>query len=181
MAPPPLPAYIWHLVDQYNDYIRPVLPAPLQRVASMTAPLVASGISAATSGDVVSLAAFLLIVYMTLRAAEYVRRSVIAWLVFLIKLALVLGSVNVLFYMNRVGWRKALGDAEWVVGLLWGFLEETVFNTPQARDNKTRWYGGQTAARGDSPWSAMLGGARQQAPLGGKKRAGAGTGTGTWR
>jgi len=65
---------------------------------------------------------------------------------------------------------KAVGDAEWVFGIVWGLLEERVGGGSNARDNRTGWYGNGHAGR-DGPWSAYgYGGGRQQVPVKGKGR-----------
>ncbi|KIW60278.1 hypothetical protein PV05_00508 [Exophiala xenobiotica] len=153
----PLPPFVSNLADIYDSYICPLLPGPLQSISSGLTPIFSSAIAAATSGDIVSLAAFVVVLYLTLKIADYVRRSVVAWVVFIIKIVLVIALINAAFYVNRVGVQKAFGDAEWVVGLLWGFVEDKVMSGG-GKDNKT------------GPF-AYYGGGRQQVPIvGGKKR-----------
>ncbi|KIW86095.1 hypothetical protein Z517_01489 [Fonsecaea pedrosoi CBS 271.37] len=173
--PPPLPSFIWHLADLYNAYILPLLPDPLQSLSNNISPLVMSAVSAASNGDMVSLAAFLLTVYLSLKIADYIRRSVIGWAILVIKLALVLVLINCAFYVNRYGWYKALADAQWLVALVWGFVEDRVMNTAagDGSDNGTGWsaYGfGNGAARHgnqnqNAAWGATYGGGRQQVPV----------------
>lgn len=134
--------------------------------------MVTSALSAASNGDVVSLAAFLLAVYLTLKIAEYIRRSVVAWMLFLFKLALVALLVNAAFYVNQYGWQKALNDAQWAFGILWSLLEDRVMSHSDGRDNRTGWNGGNLAR--DGAWNPY-GGGRQQVPVargGSKKRGG---------
>ncbi|KAK5237566.1 hypothetical protein LTR47_001832 [Exophiala xenobiotica] len=166
MAPqqqPTLPPFISNLLhDVYDSYISPLLPGPLQYISSQLTPILSSAVAAATSGDIVSLAAFVVVLYLTLKIADYVRRSVMAWVFFAIKIVLVFALINVAFYVNRVGMQKAFGDAEWVVGLLWGFVEDKVMSASGgAKDNNKT-----------GPF-AYYGGGRQQVPIvGGKKRRG---------
>lgn len=165
-APPPqLPPYIAQLVSLYESYIHPLLPGPVQSLSSTVTPFLHSAISAAASGDIVSLAAFVVTVYLTVRIADYLRRSVIAWVVFLIKVALLLALVNAAFYVNQVGLQKALGDAEWIIGILWGLVEDKVMNNGE-RSNRT-------GAQREGPFG-YYGGGRQQVPIagrGGRKKA----------
>ena len=160
MAPPhPLPPIVSNLADVYTSYVYPLLPGPLQSVSAGLASILTSGIDAATSGDIVSLAAFVVVLYLTLKIADYIRRSVGAWVVFLIKIILIIALVNVAFYVNSVGVQKALGDAEWVVNWLWSFVEDKVLNGAGG-DNKTgpfAYYGGGRQqvpiARGKNKWT----------------------------
>ncbi|OAP62991.1 hypothetical protein AYL99_02218 [Fonsecaea erecta] len=165
--PPTLPSFIWHIADLYSAYILPRLPDPVQTLSNHVSPVITSAVSAATSGDIVSLAAFLLAVYLTLKIADYIRRSVIGWVVLLFKLALVLVAVNCAFYVNRYGWQKALRDAEWIVGLLWGFVEEKVMNAAagDGSDNRTGWYGGGQNRNSWGGGGGVYGGGRQQVPV----------------
>ncbi|KIW33676.1 uncharacterized protein PV07_00505 [Cladophialophora immunda] len=173
--PPPLPSFIWHLADLYSAYILPRLPEPVQSLSNHLSPVAMSVASAASNGDIVSLAAFLLAVYLALKIADYIRRSVIGWAILLVKLALVLVLLNCVFYVNRYGWHKALADAEWLVGLVWGFVEDKVMNAAgDGTDNRTGWYAGGGSQHGygargqgqnQNPWGAY-GGGRQQVPVG---------------
>ncbi|KIW90709.1 uncharacterized protein Z519_08492 [Cladophialophora bantiana CBS 173.52] len=176
--PAPLPSLLWRLADLYSGYILPRLPESVQTLSNNITPFVTSIFSAVGDGDIVSLAAFLLTVYLTLKIADYIRRSVIGWVVLLAKIALVLMALQCVFYVNRYGWHKALSDAEWAFRILWGYVEDKVMNNTRAGDgsdiNRTGWYAGggggggragYGAARGQSPWSAYAGGARQQVPV----------------
>ncbi|KAK5185832.1 hypothetical protein LTR44_001881 [Exophiala sp. CCFEE 6388] len=155
---PQLPPYLAQFEDLYHRYIHPLLPTPLQSISGMVTPFFNSAIAAASSGDIVSLAALVVTIYFTFRIADYFRRSVVAWVVFGIKIVMVLAAVNAAFYVNSVGVQKALGDAEWVFSLLWGFVEDKVMNN-------------DTSSKG-GPFG-YYGGGRQQVPLtGGKKKPG---------
>jgi hypothetical protein len=173
MAPPPsstlLPPYVSHLADLYDAYILPNLPDPLYTMSTYITPFLSSGLSAASNADMVSLAAFLVVVYLTLRIADYVRRSVVAWVIFLVKIALIAAVVNAAFYVNSVGLNKSLKDAEWLLGIVWGLVEDRFTNSGNSgRDNRTGW------SSNNNPWGAYGGGARQQVPIGrgGRKRNG---------
>ncbi|KIY03847.1 uncharacterized protein Z520_00538 [Fonsecaea multimorphosa CBS 102226] len=156
---PPLPSFISHVADLYDAYILPQLPSPVQSISNNLSPLLTSILSAASNGDLVSLAAFLLTVYLTLKIADYIRRSVIGWVVLLVKIAMVLVVLNCVFYVNRYGWQKALNDAEWIFGMVWGFVEGKIANAGDGSDNRTGW------AQNQNPWGGVYGGGRQQVPV----------------
>ncbi|EXJ55779.1 hypothetical protein A1O7_08709 [Cladophialophora yegresii CBS 114405] len=134
---PPAPFFLNHLASLYDTYILPHLPDPLQSLSTNISPFLHSILSAASNGDIVSLAAFLLTVYLSLKIADYIRRSVIGWVVFLVKIVVVLVLAQAALYVNRNGIQKALGDAEWVIGLLWGFVEGKVVGNSHTGDNGT--------------------------------------------
>jgi hypothetical protein len=167
MAPPqpsaPLPSVIYHFADLYNNYILPYLPDPLQSLSNNISPFLTSILSAASNGDMVSLAAFLLTVYLSFKIADYIRRSVIGWVFFLIKVALALVLVQAVFYINRNGFQKSISDAEWMFGILWGLVEDKVVGNGHERDNRTGGYG---SGYGNGAWSSSYGGRRQQVPVG---------------
>ncbi|KAJ9602853.1 hypothetical protein H2200_012633 [Cladophialophora chaetospira] len=169
MAPQPpltqLPAFIYHFASLYNNYVLPCLPGPLQAISNNISPFLTSVLSAASNGDIVSLAAFLLTVYLTLKIADYIRRSVIGWVVFLVKIGLILVLVQGVFYVNRYGLQKALTDAEWVFGILWGLVEDKVTGNGDGRDNRTGGYGAANGY-GNNAWSGSYAGGKQQVPVG---------------
>ena len=164
MAPQPpltqLPTILYHFATVYNNYILPYLPDPLQSLSNNLTPFLVSMLSAASNGDITSLAAFLLTVYLTLKIADYIRRSVIGWVIFLIKIAVILVLVQGVFYINRYGLQKALSDAEWVVGIIWGLVEDKVSGV--TADNRTGAYGGF----GNNAWSGAYTRGKQQVPVG---------------
>ncbi|ETI21337.1 hypothetical protein G647_07683 [Cladophialophora carrionii CBS 160.54] len=168
---PALPSFIHHFASLYDSYILPHLPDPLQSLSNNISPFLGSILSAASNGDVVSLAAFLLTVYLSLKIADYIRRSVVGWVVFLVKIVVVLVLVQAALYVNRNGLQKALGDAEWVVGILWGLVEDKVVGNGDGRDNRTGGYG---SGYGNGAWgsSSNSHGSRrqQQGPVGGRGR-----------
>ena len=139
--PPPIPSVIYQFAAAYNTYILPNLPDAAQSLSNTISPLLSSITLAASNGDIVSIAAFLLTVYLSLKIADYIRRSVIGWVIFLIKIVVMLALVQAAFYVNQYGVQKALGDAEWIVGLLWGLVEGTVTGSTAGTDNQTRGYG----------------------------------------
>ena len=163
-TPPPLPSFIWHLTDLYNAYLVPFLPEPVRSFSNTISPFLTSIVAAASNGDIVSLAAFLLTIYLSLKIADYIRRSVIGWVIFFVKIALVLVLVQCAFYVNRNGLENAIEQAEWILGLLWGLVEDKVMGDGGGRDNKTGWTSvyGNGYAGGNGAW----GGGRQQVPVG---------------
>jgi hypothetical protein len=145
------------MAASYDNYILPLLPEPLQSLSSSISPFITSVLIAVSNGDIVSLAAFVLTIYLSIKIADYIRRSVIGWVVFFVKIAVVIGVLQAAFYVNRVGVQKAIGDAEWAVGLLWGLVEEKVIGWSEGRENGTRGYPGGFG-------NAAYGG-RQQVPV----------------
>ena len=119
------------------------------------------------SGDVVSIAAFLLCLYLTLRIADYLRRSLMSWIWFMFKIGMVLVLIQVVIYVQAYGWQKALRDAGWIGGIVWGFVDEAM---QQSKQDKRA---GSAAYGGGKKWNTS--GGRQQAPRGGGGRR-----TGGW-
>jgi len=156
--PPPLSPPLHQIAALYNSYVLPVLPEPLQSLSHNISPFLASISSTAMNGDIVSFAALLLTIYLFVKIADYVRRSVFGWVIFFIKIALGLVALQAVFYINRNGMQKALSDAEWVLGLLWGLLEQKVARLGNARDNQTGGFGGTGGY--------AYGGGKQQDPIG---------------
>jgi len=80
-------------------------------------------------------------------------------------------AINMVLYVNRYGWNKALNDAEWAFGLLWGLVEDKVMNRNGESENRTGRYAGLGGGK-NNPWHTY--GGRQQVPLGrgGKRRGG---------
>lgn len=120
-------------------------------------------ISSATNGNLTSLLSTLVILYMTFRVADYIRRSIFAWIAFVIKIILMIMLVNVAIYVNRVGVVKALQDAEWIFQLVWTFVEEKVCNVTAGNDNGTGYFSG---AGNQWNFNGGVGGGRQQVPVG---------------
>ena len=167
MAPPSPPqsgvaAIFTNLHEIYLDNVLPWLPAPVQQVSNGIDNLITPILMPLfTSGDLVSLAAFLVCVYFTLRIADYIRRSIIGWLFFFIKLGLILLAVQTFFYVQTYGWDKALRDAGWLGGMVWGFVEQA-YN--QADNNKKSAGKGYPGGRDGKGWNVS--GGRQQVPGG---------------
>lgn len=147
-----LSSVLIQLHDLYKTHIFPHLPPPLQSASSYVDPALASG-------DIVSLAAFLLAVYLTLRIADYIRRSILSWIVLLLKIALLLLLVQGVVYVQQYGWQMALRDAGWLGGIVWNFVEDAM------QDNETGQYG-QRNYRGGRNGQAWNVAGRQQVPVG---------------
>ncbi|EXJ84321.1 hypothetical protein A1O3_04988 [Capronia epimyces CBS 606.96] len=171
------------LSDLYEAYVHPLLPSPIQTLSSHVAPLIGAGVAAASNGDMVSLAAFVATLYFSLRIADYIRRSVFGWVVFVLKLVVLLALVNVVVYVNRYGWDRALRDAEWLLGFVGGFVQNMVSGDNNDGNKAPAWYSNSKAGSGayaarNGPWSAYGGaGSRPQVPVGrggggARKRAG---------
>ena len=163
-TPSPLPSMIQAVAGVYNDYVLPHLPDPVQSISNNISPFLISVNTAISSGDIVSLAAFLLTVYLSLKIADYLRRSVIGWVIFMVKVALGLALVQVAFYVNQHGWQNTLNQAEWLFGLLWGMLEDKFVGSGGRSDNRTRGFG-------NGAWSNAYGGSRKQQLQAGRRQA----------
>lgn len=133
-----LPQILSSISTVYHNYIHPLLPSPIQSILDNVTPILTNLITSATTGDLTSLISTLVIVYVSLRVADYLRRSVIAWLMFVVKIVMVLALVNVAFYVNRVGVGKAFEDAEWLFDMVWGFIENQIASAGgNANDSNT--------------------------------------------
>lgn len=108
----------------YTSHLAPRLPTPIARtletIAAMATTLI---VPVLRSGDLPSIAALLVILWLSLRTLDYIRRSVMGWVLLFVKLALLLFVVQAAWYINAYGWEKALGDAGWIGGILWGWAE----------------------------------------------------------
>ncbi|RMZ91750.1 hypothetical protein DV736_g994, partial [Chaetothyriales sp. CBS 134916] len=100
-ADSPLATLFTTLQTLYVDNVLPYLPTRLQTASDSLNPLLLSPFQ---SGDIVSLAAFLLTVYLSLRIADYIRRSIFSWIAFLIKIVLLLVVIQVVLYAQRERW-----------------------------------------------------------------------------
>lgn len=164
-----LPPILTHISTVYHNYIHPFLPSPIQTLFNNLTPIATNLVTSATNGDLTSLISTLVIVYLSLRIADYIRRSVIAWFLFIFKILLVIALVNAAVYVNRVGVGKAMEDAEWLWDLIWGFVEHRVAMAGNGNDSNSGYFGGP-----GNQWNfngGVGGGARrqQQVPIG--KRA----------
>ncbi|RMD45025.1 hypothetical protein DV735_g36, partial [Chaetothyriales sp. CBS 134920] len=154
--PPPAPEdfSLTRLQSLFVDNILPRLPTSLQMAFDSLGPLI-------QSGDIVSLAAFLLAVYLTLRIADCVCRSVFSWVLFLVKVALVLMTIQAVLYAQRYGWEKTLDHAVWLVGMAWRVLEETFHQVSSSTSSSSS--SSTTRGKGGDRWN--LNGGRQQVPV----------------
>jgi Nuclear pore assembly and biogenesis len=162
--PSTLSAIFTNLYTIYLDNVFPYLPAPLQQVSDTVdhtlTPILAPVFA---SGDIVSLAAFLLCLYLTLRIADYIRRSIFSWFYFLVKIGLVLLVIQAVFYVQAYGLQKALRDAGWLGGIVWGFVEETYNQSGAAREDRSYGSRGYRGGRDGKGWN--MSGGRQQVPV----------------
>ena len=174
MAPSTGSSTVSHMLtnahELYQTPLYPYLPTPLQDISSGIETALTTVLQA---GDVVSLAAFLLCLYLTLRIADYVRRSLVSWLFFFIKIGLLLVAIQIGFYVHAYGGQRALRDAGWLGGLVWGFVEEAMQEAQTDRRDGAR---GSRGARDGQGWN--FSGGRQQVPVGGGR--GRGRGRGAW-
>jgi len=161
-----LPPILTYIASIYYCYIHPFLPSPIQSFLNNLAPFITNLVISATNGDLTSLISTLVIVYLSLRIADYIRRSVIAWVVFIFKIVLILAMINAAVYVNRVGVGKAMEDAEWAWDLVWGFVEQTIATAGNGNDSNSGYFGGPGGPR--SQWNFNGGDmrGRQQVPIG---------------
>ncbi|KAJ4504030.1 hypothetical protein HRR83_007668 [Exophiala dermatitidis] len=178
MPPPPPPSSLLSSLDLttlttlYETYIHPLLPAPIQAIilpiiTTITAltNTLATCLAAASNGDMVSLLAFLAILYFSLRIADYIRRSVFGWIWFFVKVGLVFGLINAVVWVNRYGVERAWGEVEWILGMVWDYVGGNNGNTGDAYGGYGggMFQGGRGFHGGNN--NAQAGG-RAQAPFG---------------
>ena len=108
----------------YSTFVAPFLPPQLASlIASGTSLFASLVLPILRSGDLTSIAALLVILYISLRTLDYIRRSVIGWVMLLVKMVVLLLIVQGVWYVNAYGWEKAVQDAGWVGGMVWGWAE----------------------------------------------------------
>ena len=90
-----------------------------------------------------------------------------SWIWFMFKIGMVLVLIQVVIYVQAYGWQKALRDAGWIGGIVWGFVDEAMQQSKQDKRAESAAYGG------GKKWNTS--GGRQQAPRGGRGRR-----TGGW-
>ncbi|RMZ77495.1 hypothetical protein DV738_g4440, partial [Chaetothyriales sp. CBS 135597] len=165
----PLPVsspLVTRLQSLFLDNIFPRLPAPLQMAFDSLGPLI-------QSGDVVSLAAFLLVVYLTLKITDYLFRSVFSWILFFAKIALALMTIQAVLYVQRYGWDKALEQGVWLAGLAWRVLEETIHQVSSSSSEVVSSSSSSTTRgtrRDADRWNLNAG--RQQVPVAARRQRG---------
>jgi hypothetical protein len=146
------------LSTTYTNYIAPHLPPPLASlITTLTSTVSSLVLPILYSGDITSLAALLVILYISVRTLDYVRRTLVGWVVFFGKVALVLGLLQMALYVRAYGWEKALGDAGWIVGLVWGVVEgawEGAQGNGNGRGRGGAFGGGNVSGR---QWGANVG------------------------
>jgi hypothetical protein len=155
----------------YTTHIAPLLPTDLQRLvftfASVLTTTIVSAYQLSTqltsiiiplitdpSGSInlVSLAALLVVLWISLRVLDFARRSVIGMIVFWIKVGMVVGVIMLGAWVWSVGLEVAVKQAAWVGGALLGGLKGWVEGStgPNAGVPSGAGYGG---ARGGKGWS----------------------------
>ncbi|KIV93413.1 hypothetical protein PV10_04626 [Exophiala mesophila] len=183
-SPSSLPPFISHLTTLYNIYIHPHLPPTVQTIIDRSTPMLSSLLSSTLSGDFSSLIMTAVVLYFTLRVADYLRRSVMAWIMFFVKIAILLVLVNVALYVNRVGVQKAYDDGVWLARMAWKAGEEVLGNdTAGTWENVVNRFGGNGAGGlgfGAGNGGGWTQGGRQQVPLGTGERKRRGSGGGSW-
>lgn len=157
----------------YQTHVHPHLPEPLQPVSKTISSLIissapylsqlvalfkavlSSASSLSSSGGsqdgtaLLSLGLLLITLYMGLRIMNYIRRTIMGWVWLGIKLILVLFAVQIGVYINSYGWERALRDAGWLGGIVWGMLEDVLNDNQTGQQRQTR----GTRRRGQSGYN----------------------------
>ncbi|KAK5947562.1 hypothetical protein PMZ80_001715 [Knufia obscura] len=137
----------------YQTHIHPLLPEPLRPISSNITSLILSSapylsqmisflrsvLSSAWSASqgqsqdgsgsgsaLLSLGVLLITLYMGLRVMNYIRRTIMGWVWLGVKMVLLMAVVQVGFYVNSYGWERAMNQAGWVGGIVWGLLEDAL-------------------------------------------------------
>lgn len=140
----------------YTHHIGPLLPEQIDSLVTSSSRLASAFIlPTLKSGDITSIAALLVILYLSLRTMDYLRRSIFGWLFFFIKMAVVLILVQAAFDVSTYGWEKTLDRAGWLGGILWGWAEQAWEGTESAAKEQGFGVGGNSGGsrgRGSSGW-----------------------------
>lgn len=139
----------------YETHIQPQLPEALQPISSQavnlvftSAPYVSQALGVAqyissyisslsfnaglgNGASLLSLGLLLITLYMGLRIANYVRRTIFSWIWLGAKLLLLLVCVQIGFYVSTHGLDNTVRQAGWVGGIVWGLLEDMVNGNSQ--------------------------------------------------
>jgi len=145
----------------YQTHIHPLLPEPLQPISSNVTSLILSSapylsqmislfrsvLSSAWSASqgqsqdgsaMLSVGVLLITLYMGFRITNYIRRTIMGWVWLGIKLMLLLVVVQVGFYVNSYGWERAMGQAGWLGGIVWGLLEDAMNQNQSGQQRQPR-------------------------------------------
>lgn len=85
-----------------------------------------------------------------------------SWIKFFVKIGMVLLVVQGVVYVRSYGWEKALRDAGWVGGIMWGWAEEAFEGVGTGEGRDVYSYGRGSRAGGNGKGWNVSGG-RQQA------------------
>lgn len=130
----------------YKTHVHPYLPEQLQPISNTISTMILSSapylsqivglsrtvISQAASlstgsqdgSALLSLGILLITLYMGLRIMNYVRRTIMGWVWFGVKILLFLVLAQAAVYVNSYGWERAMRNAGWLGGIGWGLLED---------------------------------------------------------
>lgn len=160
----------------YQTHIHPLLPEQLQPISSnlsslflSTAPYLsqlvalsrtvlssAASLASNESQDgsaLLSLGLLLITLYFSLRVMNYIRRTIMGWIWLGIKLLLLLVVVQVGLYVNSYGWDRAIRNAGWLGGIVWGLLEEMLNQNNGGQQRQPR----GTRSRGQNNYNNAYG------------------------
>jgi hypothetical protein len=164
--------YLW------RSYLAPFLPPSLASTIEATSSFLgALLLPILYSGDVTQIAALLIILWLSLKTVNYMRRTFFAWVVFVLQMAVVLGVVAFVVYANSVGSEKAVGDLGWVGGVAWGWAAGAWAGVNGQGEGVLGGLGAGAGGKGVGKGWNVSGGGRQQA-MGGRQVRG--TGWGKW-
>jgi hypothetical protein len=192
-SPPPdlLATLLKTSSEIYTTHIAPHLPTDLQRLLFTSASVLTTTIISAynlstqltsiiiplitdPSGGInlVSLAALLVVFWISLRLLDFARRSVIGMIVFWVKVAMVVGLVMMGMWVWSVGVVEAVRQASWVGGMVLGGLEGWVEGSTggnvkgkvnagygNANGRGKSWSGNDSGKGGGFGWNRRGGGA----------------------
>ncbi|KAH1401529.1 hypothetical protein KXW91_006113, partial [Aspergillus fumigatus] len=104
-----------------TTYLEPYLITPLSRVLASSTP------------DLVSVLLLLAILVVSLKVLDYARRVVMFWVMLVVRVVFYGSLVALGCYVYSVGVEKAGRDLGWLLGVLWGFVEEVLAGVESGR------------------------------------------------
>lgn len=104
-----------------TTYLEPYLITPLSRLLASSTP------------DLVSVLLLLLVLVVSLKVLDYMRRVVMFWVMLAVRVVFYGSVVALGCYVYSVGVEKAGRDLGWLLGVLWGFGEEILAGVENGR------------------------------------------------
>jgi hypothetical protein len=109
-----------------TTYLEPYLITPLSRLLASSTP------------DLVSVLLLLVILVVSLKVLDYVRRVIMFWVMLAVRVVFYGSVVALGCYVYSVGLEKAGRDLGWLLGVLWGFGEEVLAGVESGRSPSGR-------------------------------------------